>query len=231
MNAGWLDTTRGGRWLVILVAAALGMLVLAVPATAQNRQSSNQSDSCNAGDGGGDESGDSDGSGNCSVQQRNVQQRAGGDVSRSINQSQSFGDDDDRARSRSDRDDDDGDRERRRSDDDTQAQEDVSAAESSDDFDCEDFSSQADAQAVLDEDADDPNQLDSDDDGRACEDEFTRAVSGSPEGGVETGGGGTLPGAVGDRASGAADVARVAGPALSLALIVGGLVGLRRRAA
>jgi hypothetical protein len=38
------------------------------------------------------------------------------------------------------------------------------------DLDCEDFATQAQAQAVLVADRDDPNRLDADDDGRACDD-------------------------------------------------------------
>src|SRR5829696_5631398 len=81
-----------------------------------------------------------------------------------------------------------------------------------DEFSCEDLS--------------DPNNLDSDGDGEACEDTFTevREVRSVPDGGVETGGGGTLPSGGGTTA----DVAKVAGPPLALALIVGGLLGLRR---
>ena len=37
-----------------------------------------------------------------------------------------------------------------------------------DDFDCEDFATQEEAQAVLDEDPDDPNNLDPNQDGIAC---------------------------------------------------------------
>jgi hypothetical protein len=53
----------------------------------------------------------------------------------------------------------------------------VGAQETTDQFDCADFSSQADAQAELDRDSSDPSNLDADDDGEACE-EFDYAVSG-----------------------------------------------------
>jgi len=62
------------------------------------------------------------------------------------------------------------------------------------DLNCEDFPSQADAQVVLDANATDPNNLDADDDGQACE-EFTYDTSGqvptTPAGGVSTGDGST----------------------------------------
>ena len=62
------------------------------------------------------------------------------------------------------------------------------------DLDCADFASQADAQAVLDANPTDPNGLDEDDDGQACED-FAYATSGQvttpPAGGVATGDGST----------------------------------------
>ena len=54
------------------------------------------------------------------------------------------------------------------------------------DLNCDDFDSQADAQAVLDDDAADPNNLDADDDGIACEDFPYGQVMGG-------GGGGELP--------------------------------------
>jgi hypothetical protein len=93
------------------------------------------------------------------------------------------------------------------------------------DLNCEDFASQAEAQEVYDANPDDPNDLDADDDGQACE-EFTygadpsatpttapattptaaptAGVSTTPAGGVATGDGstagtdpGTLPFLVG----------------------------------
>jgi hypothetical protein len=95
------------------------------------------------------------------------------------------------------------------------------------DLNCEDFASQAEAQAVYDANPDDPNDLDADDDGQACE-EFTYGggpapttpaggVATTPAGGVATGDGstagtdmGTLPflvGGLGLVAAGGAAVA------------------------
>jgi hypothetical protein len=145
-----------------------------------------------------------------------VQQSGGGSNSVSINQSQSFGDDD-RGRVRRDRD---------RDRDDFKVEQSASVSEQ--DFSCGDFSSQAAAQVVLEENSDDPFGLDDDNDGRACEEEFTQAVSGAPEGGVETGGGGTLARAADGRSGDLAQVAKLAGPPLALALLVAGLLGLRR---
>jgi hypothetical protein len=210
------------------LVVALGALVLAAPAAAGKRQDASISQSCNAGDSG-DSDGDSDGdsssssssssdSGSCRSQRRVVQQSGGGSNSRSINQSQSFGDDD-RGRVRRDRD-------RDRDRDDFKVEE--SASVSDEDFSCGDFSSQADAQVVLEENSDDPFGLDDDNDGRACEEKFTQAVSGAPEGGVETGGGGTLARAADGRSGDLAQVAKLAGPPLALALLVAGLLGLRR---
>lgn len=59
------------------------------------------------------------------------------------------------------------------------------------DRDCPDFSSQAAAQAALTARTDDPEELDSDDDGIACEQHFGtdgRQVAVYPNGGVATGG-------------------------------------------
>ncbi|MDT0350208.1 hypothetical protein [Pseudonocardia charpentierae] len=67
-----------------------------------------------------------------------------------------------------------------------------SSATSGDDRDCGDFASQADAQAALDADLSDPDHLDADVDGIACEDHFGNAgqqVQVHPSGGVDTGGG------------------------------------------
>ncbi|MBA3371716.1 MAG: hypothetical protein H0T96_09750 [Thermoleophilaceae bacterium] len=202
---------------------ALGALVLAAPAAAGKRQEASISQSCNGGDSDGDSDGDSSSSsssssdsGSCRSQRRVVQQSGGGSNSRSINQSQSFGDDD-RGRVRRDRD---------RDRDDFKVEQ--SASVSEEDFSCGDFSSQAAAQVVLEENSDDPFGLDDDNDGRACEEEFTQAVSGAPEGGVETGGGGTLARAADGRSGDLAQVAKLAGPPLALALLVAGLLGLRR---
>ncbi len=54
------------------------------------------------------------------------------------------------------------------------------------DMDCADFASQAEAQAALDADPSDPNGLDADDDGIACE---TPADDGATDDGTVTGGG------------------------------------------
>jgi hypothetical protein len=79
------------------------------------------------------------------------------------------------------------------SDSDSDADDDSSSsATSGDDRDCADFASQADAQAVLDADLSDPDHLDADVDGIACEDRFGNAgqqVQVHPSGGVDTGGG------------------------------------------
>jgi hypothetical protein len=98
------------------------------------------------------------------------------------------------------------------------------------DLDCSDFSSQEDAQAELDRDTSDPNNLDSDNDGQACEDFFGTQVSHVrvlPRGGVETGGGGTLHPQLARNESTVANVAKIAGP-IALLLVAGGLIGLRR---
>lgn len=49
------------------------------------------------------------------------------------------------------------------------------------DLNCDDFDSQAEAQAVFDSDPSDPNRLDADDDGQACE-EYTDYASTSDSG-------------------------------------------------
>ena len=62
---------------------------------------------------------------------------------------------------------------------------------SSDDRDCADFASQADAQAALAAEPSDPANLDADDDGIACEQQFGapgQQVQVYPTGGVDTGG-------------------------------------------
>jgi hypothetical protein len=76
------------------------------------------------------------------------------------------------------------------------------------DLDCEDFATRAQAQAVLVADPDDPNRLDADDDGRACEDHVyggvgisattspsptTSQVATRPVGAVAAGDGSTAP--------------------------------------
>jgi hypothetical protein len=79
------------------------------------------------------------------------------------------------------------------SDSDSDADDDSSSSDTSgDDRDCADFVSQADAQAALDADLSDPDHLDADVDGIACEDHFGNAgqqVQVHPSGGVDTGGG------------------------------------------
>lgn len=60
------------------------------------------------------------------------------------------------------------------------------------DLDCSDFTSQSQAQAVYDADPSDPNGLDRENDGIACESAGGSGVStSSPQDGVETGAGGT----------------------------------------
>jgi hypothetical protein len=99
------------------------------------------------------------------------------------------------------------------------------------DLDCSDFATQAEAQAVYNQDPSDPNGLDRDNDGVACEslpggapgsaengDEDTGAL---PSGGVEAGGGGTA----GDDSNLLVPVG-LAGGAL---LTAGGVVLVRRR--
>jgi len=181
MSASERGRARGGWMPVLLLMAALGALLLAAPAAAQDGQEADISQSCNAGDADGNGSGDSGSgdSGDCGNQRRVVQQNAGGDVFRSINQTQTFGDGD--SVRTSDDDEEDRDRDDEEAED-FEAQDDGASA-ASDDFDCEDFSSQADAQAVLDEDSSDPFNLDGDGDDRACEEEFGQAVRGAPEGG------------------------------------------------
>ena len=85
------------------------------------------------------------------------------------------------------------------------------------DRDCPDFATQAEAQAVLDQDPTDPERLDADGDGIACEDGEEGAQVAAPAGGVAAGDGssdgpGALPYAVGGlvlaAAGGAAAAAR-----------------------
>ena len=67
-----------------------------------------------------------------------------------------------------------------------------SSGTSGDDRDCADFTSQADAQAALTSEPSDPDNLDADDDGIACEQHFGeegQQVQVHPTGGVDTGGG------------------------------------------
>ncbi|MEJ5869285.1 excalibur calcium-binding domain-containing protein [Pseudokineococcus sp. 5B2Z-1] len=107
-----------------------------------------------------------------------------------------------------------------------------SPALAADPYDCDDFSSQAEAQAEFDRVSGDPSGLDRDDDGQACENtDYPSSGSGStgggeegmamPSGGVDAGAGGT-----------AGDVgALLASGGLLAAAGVGGLVVARRRSA
>lgn len=106
------------------------------------------------------------------------------------------------------------------------------------DLDCTDFSTQAQAQVVYDQDRSDPNRLDSDNDGVACE-SLPGGAPGSaenganasdqdaglaPSGGVEAGGGGTAN-------SDGSDLLLPAGLAGGALLVAGGVVLIRRRPA
>jgi len=106
------------------------------------------------------------------------------------------------------------------------------------DQDCSDFDTQQEAQAVYDRDTSDPNRLDDDGDGRACEslpsgsassagDEdgsgSSSQVSQVPSGGADTGGG--------SAASGSGDTALYAGGGAALAALGrAGWSGARSRA-
>lgn len=109
------------------------------------------------------------------------------------------------------------------------------------DRDCPDFSSQAEAQAALDSAPSDPERLDRDNDGQACEDFDYGAVAGeptaepapaagsgdsaevpleaAPSGGVAAGGGGTADSSTGP----------LAAVALGSVLVGAGVVTARRR--
>lgn len=66
------------------------------------------------------------------------------------------------------------------------------AGAASGDLDCSDFSTQSQAQGVYDSNPSDPNGLDRDGDGIACESAGGSGLaSTTPQGGVETGAGGT----------------------------------------
>lgn len=66
------------------------------------------------------------------------------------------------------------------------------AVAASGDLDCPDFTTQSQAQVEYDRDPSDPNRLDDDGDGIACESAGGNGVpSSAPQGGVETGAGGT----------------------------------------
>ena len=77
-------------------------------------------------------------------------------------------------------------------DNDSDSDSDSASGTSGDDRDCADFTSQADAQAALTSEPSDPDNLDADDDGIACEQHFGeegQQVQVHPAGGVDTGGG------------------------------------------
>ena len=105
----------------------------------------------------------------------------------------------------------------------------ASPAHAAQDRDCPDFSSQAEAQAVLDQDPSDPEDLDRDEDGTACE---TTTYSGSgagssdtsttPTGGVAAGGGGMAR-------SESLPVLPVSGAAVGTLLIGAGVLAVARR--
>lgn len=60
-------------------------------------------------------------------------------------------------------------------------------AQESDDLDCDDFATQADAQATYDADPSDPNRLDADGDGEACEESFFGGGTGTDDDGGASG--------------------------------------------
>ncbi|SFI88511.1 excalibur calcium-binding domain-containing protein [Amycolatopsis sacchari] len=94
------------------------------------------------------------------------------------------------------------------------------------DKDCADFATQAQAQAELNKNPADPNRLDADHDGYACESKFgqpTGQVKVKPSGGVDTGDGTSLPSEN--------DTALVAGGAALAATAGAGAVLLVRRRA
>lgn len=59
-----------------------------------------------------------------------------------------------------------------------------------DDFNCDDFATQQEAQAVYDQDPSDPNGLDADDDGQACEDSTGGGGGSGGNGGDDSNAGG-----------------------------------------
>lgn len=86
---------------------------------------------------------------------------------------------------------------------------------------CEDFDTQAEAQAELDGDPSDPNNLDDDNDGEACE---SFDYGADPAGGIETGFGGTAPEQTAEAGGGSPLALMIGGTALGLmALALGGL--------
>ena len=104
------------------------------------------------------------------------------------------------------------------------------------DLDCINFQTQAEAQAVYNQNPSDPHGLDQDKDGQACEavpggapgsGEGPSPTYSAPSGGVETGAGGTAEGGPDDSADDSAELL-VLGVAGGAVLAAGG-VGLARR--
>jgi hypothetical protein len=220
---GNVNTQGRSRWLLLgLLLLALGALALPASASAGVSQGGSDDD-CRDDDrrSGGGGGGGEDGGGGSSGQGG-----GGGGSGEFCDDDDDDGEDENRrivVRIR--RDDEDDRRVRDRSS--SNNGNDVSSA--STDLNCSDFSSRRDAQNELDSSSSDTHNLDADNDGVACEDIFTtQDVSGddTPQGGVETGGGGTLEPqlASNDGAGMAAQVGR----ALAIALAVGGLLFLRR---
>ena len=104
------------------------------------------------------------------------------------------------------------------------------------DLDCSDFSTQAQAQAVYNQDPSDPNGLDADNDGLACE-ALPGAAPGSAETAANTGGqdtgaapsGGVEAGAGGTAKGDDSDLLLPVGLAGGALLVAGGVVLIRRR--
>ena len=210
---------RAGRFLVLVTASVLAALLLAMPTHAASvRQTCSVSVTS---DGDSSQAAAQSGDGGSCL----IQRRTGGDGSLSIRQVQTSNDDGDGRRTHRHRD--------RGDDGRTQdsSNEDFSAS-GSDELNCEDFSSQSDAQSELEEDSSDPRDLDADSDGRACEDSFGESVSSAdtPRSGIETGGGGTLPPELARSNRGPHILAL--GPSLAgvlaVVLVVAGVSGLRR---
>ena len=91
------------------------------------------------------------------------------------------------------------------------------------DLDCANFQTQAEAQAVYNQNPSDPHNLDGDDDGKACEGQPLGSAE-QPAGGMETGAGGTAEGGPEDSPE-----LLALGMAGGAALAVGGVVLARRR--
>jgi hypothetical protein len=104
------------------------------------------------------------------------------------------------------------------------------------DLNCSDFTTQAEAQAALNQDPSDPNGLDTDNDGVACED-LPGGAPGSAENGANTAGqdtgdapaGGVEAGAGGTAGGDDSGVLLPAGLAGGALLVAGGVVLIRRR--